>query len=558
MTEPDDANDTTSPSERGRRARPSLASGELQARALLESAPIGMVIVDEAGVILSVNPHLETIFGYEPGVLLGQRLEILLPERLRERHHAHRAGYFTAPRSRPMGIGLELVGRRADGAEVPIEVSLSYVETARGRRAIGFVSDVSRRHQAERRQRAEFAVTRALVEAPTTLDAVAGVVRGVCVNLDWDVGEMWLPDHQSGELRWQGLWHKDELDPAPLVRAGREMSSRRSAGFVARAWEAKAPLWLSGIARDPSFLRREAAAALGLESVLGVPIRVGDRITGLLVFFGRATRRPDDELLQFMADLGDRIGVYFEHQRAREELAQQREALIRSEKLAALGTLTAGLAHELNNPLGIISSRIELMLLESPDTALPARVVNDLEVIHRNIQRVTRLGQALRAFSRQAAHEREPVQLNAVVEETLLLVQKTFSTENIEIVTKLDEALPPIMGDASTLQQVLLNLITNAREAMPKGGTIRIETAVPWGVPSQVRVVVADTGVGIPADVLPRIFDPFYTTKATGTGLGLSVSYGIVQDHGGTVQVESEPDRGTTFTLLFPAARSSR
>jgi signal transduction histidine kinase len=254
-----------------------------------------------------------------------------------------------------------------------------------------------------------------------------------------------------------------------------------------------------------------------------------------------------------MEDIGRRVGTYIEHQRAQDELAHQREALVRTEKLAALGTLTAGLAHELNNPLGIISSRIELMLLESQDNTLPARVVEDLGVIHRNIQRVTRLGQALRAFSRQTPHENAPVRLNAVVDETALLIRKTFSTENIEVVTALDEALPLISGDASALQQVLLNLITNAREAMRGGGTIRVETTTLTDAPPRVRVVVADTGEGIPADVLPRIFDPFYTTKATGTGLGLAVSYGIVQDHKGSVEVQSTPGRGTTFVLTFPA-----
>jgi PAS domain S-box-containing protein len=535
-----------------RRAAEALARSEAQARAFLETAPIGVVIVDEAGVIVSANAHLETILGYGAGVLEGRRLEELLPERLRSRHAAHRTEYFSAPRSRPMGIDLDLVGRRADGGEVPIDVSLSFVDTPDGRRGIAFVSDVTHRRQAERRQRAEFAVTNALLEAPTIQDAVARVVRAVCGDLGWDVGEFWLPERESGGLRWQGLWHGDRLDPTVLANAGRDLVSRPGFGFVGRTWEHHAPLWLSDITSHAEFVRRDAAVALGFHSALGVLIRNNDRI-GVLLFFSREPRRPDDELLRIMEDIGRRVGTYIEHQRAQDELAHQREALVRTEKLAALGTLTAGLAHELNNPLGIISSRIELMLLESQDNTLPARVVEDLGVIHRNIQRVTRLGQALRAFSRQAPHENAPVRLNALVDETALLIRKTFSTENIEVVTTLDEALPLISGDASALQQVLLNLITNAREAMRGGGTIRVETTTLTDAPPRVRVVVADTGEGIPADVLPRIFDPFYTTKATGTGLGLAVSYGIVQDHKGSIEVQSKPGRGTTFVLTFPA-----
>jgi PAS domain S-box-containing protein len=532
--------------------------GDALAPGFLETAPIGIVIIDGAGVILWVNPHLETIFDYGRGALPGQTIEVLLPERLREPHRMHRAEYFRAPRSRPMGIGMELVGRRADGTEMPIEVSLSFVPTGQGGRAIAFVSDISPRREAERRQRAEFAVTSALVEAPTVPEAVARVVRAVCDDLGWDVGELWLPDREAGGLTWRGLWHAERVDPAGLERASRDQVSRGGSGFASRAWAHGAPLWLSDITHDAEFRRRDAAAALGLQSALGVPIRSGDAIIGLLLFFTREPRRPDDERLRIMEDIGRRVGAYVEARRAQDELAAQREALVRSEKLAALGTLTAGLAHELNNPLGIISSRIELMLLESRDDALPARVVEDLDVIQRNIQRVTRLGQALRAFSRQTPHEATPVDLNAVVEETLLLVRKTFATENIEIVTALDEALAPVAGDASALQQVLLNLITNAREAMGRGGRIRVETAMLGGAPARVRVQVADTGAGIPRDVLPRIFDPFYTTKPTGTGLGLSVSYGILQDHGGTVDVESAPGQGTTFVLTFPALPPAR
>lgn len=235
-----------------------------------------------------------------------------------------------------------------------------------------------------------------------------------------------------------------------------------------------------------------------------------------------------------------------------ERVALERAAR-QAEKLAALGTLSAGLAHELNNPIGIISSRIELMLMEAESRELPAEVRADLEVLHRHAQRVARIAQGLLSFSRHSPAERGPVDLNRVVEETLLLVEKQMSKEGIRVGARLDRALPPLLGDANALQQVVLNLLTNAREAMAAGGQIRVETGPAPGRPGWVRLTVADTGRGISAEELPKIFDPFYTTKAEGTGLGLSVSYGIVKDHHGTVDVRSEPGKGTTFVLTFPA-----
>jgi signal transduction histidine kinase len=137
-------------------------------------------------------------------------------------------------------------------------------------------------------------------------------------------------------------------------------------------------------------------------------------------------------------------------------------------------------------------------------------------------------------------------------------MQKPLEVDGISLVTSLDPGLVPILGDASTLQQVLLNLVTNAREAMESGGEIRIETGRLAERPDWVRVVIADTGPGISPEELSKVFDPFFTTKKTGTGLGLSVSYGIVQDHHGTVDVQSVPGRGTTFILAFPAAPDER
>jgi signal transduction histidine kinase len=225
-----------------------------------------------------------------------------------------------------------------------------------------------------------------------------------------------------------------------------------------------------------------------------------------------------------------------------------------ADKLAALGTLAAGLAHELNNPIGIISSRIELMLLEADGQVLPAATREDLVVLRRHAQRVARIVQGLLSFARQSGQSRGPVDLNQIVDDTLLLVEKQAVKEGVTLARRLTPGLPPIQGDPTALEQVLMNLILNARDAVDRRGEILIETELITGHPDQVRLMIRDTGPGIPAEVLPRIFDPFFTTKPSGTGLGLSISYGIVREHGGTVDVHSEPGRGTTFVLSFPAS----
>jgi two-component system, cell cycle sensor histidine kinase and response regulator CckA len=262
-------------------------------------------------------------------------------------------------------------------------------------------------------------------------------------------------------------------------------------------------------------------------------LRAGDRVIGTI---------------SFGIDVTDR-------KRAERERVAMEQLARRTEKLAALGTLAAGLAHELNNPIGIMSSRIELMLLEG--SHLPAALREDLVVLHRNAQRVARIASGLLSFARQSSGERMPVDLNHVVSETLLLAEKQLTKEGIRVVTTLAPRLPAILGDANTLQQVLLNLITNAWDALPRGGELRIETNSVVDKPRTVRLVIADTGQGIAPEVLPRIFDPFFSTKASGTGLGLSITDGIVREHGGTIDVESSPGKGTRFVLTFPVATPS-
>jgi PAS domain S-box-containing protein len=235
-----------------------------------------------------------------------------------------------------------------------------------------------------------------------------------------------------------------------------------------------------------------------------------------------------------------------------ERVAFQRAAR-QADKLAALGTLSAGIAHEINNPIGIITARVEVMLLEAEDDALPEAIRNDLQVILRHARRVAAITHGLLSFAHQSTGARTQVSLNQIADEIVGLARKDMSRANVEVALRVDESLPTIMADANAIGQVLLNLLTNARMAMPAGGRITVETSH-LADQGAVSMVVRDTGSGIAPQILPKIFDPFFTTKPDGTGLGLSISHGIVQDHGGTIDVRSEPGQGATFTLTFPLA----
>jgi signal transduction histidine kinase len=235
------------------------------------------------------------------------------------------------------------------------------------------------------------------------------------------------------------------------------------------------------------------------------------------------------------------------------QLEEAQRQIIQTEKLSSLGTLVAGVAHEINNPIGIIANRVEVLRLEHEEQDLDDTLQEDLEVIHRQAKRVAEITTALLAYARQSSQEQLVLDLNAVVRSALLLWQPQ-AEQLVRVETVLDEPLPPIMGNFTQLQQVVINLLSNALDATPAGSTIAVSTRSLGEPPSSVTLEVTDTGSGIPAEHLSRVFDPFFTTKppGKGTGLGLSVCLGIVHDHHGTITVESQGGCGSTFIVTLP------
>jgi PAS domain S-box-containing protein len=230
---------------------------------------------------------------------------------------------------------------------------------------------------------------------------------------------------------------------------------------------------------------------------------------------------------------------------------QLEEQLLQTEKLTSLGLLAAGVAHEVNTPLAVISNYTQMLARQLPSEDPKSRIIDK---IVKQTFRASEIVNNLLNFSRTGAAELNEVNLNSVIDETLSLVAHPFKTARVTVMKSLDAALPAVLGSPNRLQQVFLNLFINARDAMPQGGMLEVRT---WAHNGSVEVEVTDTGVGIPRELLARIFDPFFTTKATGrgTGLGLSVSYGIIKEHAGTIDVRSTPGKGTSFHLEFPVAR---
>jgi two-component system, NtrC family, sensor kinase len=278
-----------------------------------------------------------------------------------------------------------------------------------------------------------------------------------------------------------------------------------------------------------------------------LPVRSDDELGDLAASFNKMTAEV----------AGEQARIEEQVRRKTAELERVYKTLLTTEKLASIGKLAATVAHEINNPLfGILTySKLVRRELAKQEFAGREDLAGQLETIERESKRCGDLVKNLLTFGRQAPSHREPNDLNVVVQRAVALVKHKLDLQSVELQQSLAGDLPPVECDANQMQQVLIVLLVNASEAMPKGGSVSLSTALDPAT-DQVVVRVKDSGSGIPEDVLPHIFEPFFTTKQDQlrTGLGLAVAHSIVEQHGGEISVRSTRGEGTEFTVALPAS----
>src|SRR6266568_3290751 len=312
---------------------------------------------------------------------------------------------------------------------------------------------------------------------------------------------------------------------------------------------------LIGVSRQDA-VGRKLAEVLPQDLVAEIASRESqERVTGVYKLRLQRAGKPllvNVSITPLVSKTGERIGrlILLDDVTQREQVQEQK---IQNEKLTSLGLLAAGVAHEVNTPLAVISNHIQMLARQLPGDD-PRHTL--IEKIVKQTFRASEIVNNLLNFSRTGAAEFAPVNLNQVVEETLSLAAHPFKTSRVNVIKHLQDDLPAVLGSANRLQQVFLNLFLNARDAMPSGGILEVRTGSQNG---SIEVEITDTGAGIPRENVHRIFDPFFTTKGSGrgTGLGLSVSYGIIKEHAGRIDVRSTPGKGTSFHLEFPVARKA-
>jgi len=333
----------------------------------------------------------------------------------------------------------------------------------------------------------------------------------------------------------------DGAGPAYLSRAQPGVHNSVSG----RVLQTGQPITVEDVVADPSFHLADVAEAEGLASLLSVPLRTKDRIIGVLNLYTGERRSFPPQEIALATLLAQQSAVAIENAELFRQAREAGEGLRAAEKLAALGRLSAGLAHELRNPLNTLSVLTYAMTEQAEANGLH---VTDLEVVRSEIARLGLLIDQFLDFARPRPPRFERHRLEEVLEETLLLIGPEAGKKGIRLERAWSET-PPIWGDGDQLKQVFLNLMLNAVQAMDGVGRLRVATRLATG---GVVVEIHDSGPGVAPEVLERLFEPFVTTRAGGTGLGLPISLRIVEGHSGTLRLDSAPGKGTTAIVWLP------
>jgi two-component system sensor kinase FixL len=483
-------------------------------RAVIETAVDGIVVIDRAGTVRLFNRACERLFGYSATAVIGNNVNMLMPAPYHDEHDGYLSRYRETAERRIIGIGRHVRGRRADGSIFPMYLSVGEIEgTAGDRQFLGIIHDTTEQHAVEEAQR----------ESAERLRSILELVPDAIIVID-EQGS--IESYSAAAQRLFG-WTAEEVAGRNVKMLMPSPYRDRHDGYL-RRYRDTGEHRIIGIGRVVVGLRRDG-------STFPMELAVGEMgLSGRKLFTG------------FVRDLTER-------QLAEKRFQDLQSELLHISRLSAMGEMAAALAHELNQPLTAVINWTQAArrLL---DTETPSGRAKAMDFMDKSMAQANRAGQIirrLRSFVSKGENEPTAQSPNATVEEATALALVGAKERGIRVVLELGDDLPAVLIDKVQIQQVVINLVRNAIEAM--AGVERRELVIATALgKDNVEVTVADTGPGLAPEVAAQLFQPFVTTKEKGMGIGLSICRSIIDKHGGRLRAAARPDGGVIFSFTMP------
>lgn len=597
-------------------------------RLVVESSPASIAMVDQEGKIRLVNSQTEKSFGYNRAELIGETVEILVPERFRNKHIEYRKRFLLSPTSRPMGEGRDLYALRKDGTEFPVEIGLSIIHSIEGAMILSSIIDISKRKLAEEELRRErekaqkyLDVAEVMLVAINEDEEIMMINKNGCRLLRCDeieiIGKNWFDNFipVSARENTRGVFRK-------LLRGELGPLEFHENKIVNKAGEVKLIAWHNSLLRDDKgrivgtlssgvditeqkmseqILRESEERLKAIMDNTPDEVLVYDEL-GEIIILNKAARRlfsdkdgnepktvweiipPEnrnkfDEILKTVKQgnnlldyemekvlsTGERIavsvalsymksddGMFFETIRDARERVEMRNKIIELEKTQFVGKMAEGVAHHMGTPLASMLLRVQMLKEDVSGLEKYRSVMEKLESIERQIFYGQKIMQRLLKFASKPENEKRPEKISSIIEEAFEIVKPLCKKTGIKLDLSIEDD-PWLLADVDLMELVFSDMLMNSIDAMPEGGEISLKVTNDFRE-NFIKITITDTGGGIPKDILPLIFEPFFSTKPSGkgTGLGLSVAKRILQDHGGEISIESTEATGTSVHIKIP------
>ena len=522
---------------------------------LLQEAPDPIITFDEFGILKTANLAAEKACGYLESELAGKNISQV--SFISEPSKEKMANEFSLLVSKKERFPYEIEAIAADGTHKFFEVNPRLILTNEKIEAIQLIlRDLSERKKAQKREAIEHYIVKILAISETVDEALTHIVQLICKQFNWELGSFWRvePDTNGNKLlRCSAVLNFDKKLEV------REKTCLIGSGLVGRAWESNDLVWLSNMPSDSHILDRSQESKISFQSTLLFPF--GDEeVAGMLEFCATQFPPRDPSLITMFRTIGNQIGQFIQQKSMEAQLFEAKQTLADREKSDIIAQLAAGVAHEVKNPLTILLQGTDYL-----KTNGKLKNTDDIEVVNlmaNAIDRADRIIKGLLELSRPDTLNVRPEDIHTIIDTSLLLVKNQFDRRSIVVQKQFSRSIPKVDMDRGKIEQVFINLFSNAIDAMGEAGELIVRTKL-----SQIRkdsesakeqkglvVEIEDTGPGVSEGLLTKIFTPFVTSKRAkgGSGLGLPIVRNIMEMHKGWVQIENVKGRGAKVSLIFP------